>query len=258
MELFTSLLQGNCITPMYIDSVDGLNSPHSSGIDIMMPASQEGLYGQLMKNGVGQGIRAVSFRVDDLPEATRCGEAGGLRILSQIGYPGIEDQTQFNPEDFYGLTIELAYLYPGHEQMLLDLNNERAKQEGLETCYIDGKPGSLACSGIHHARMRVRDLEGAMANFSRAFDCEWEVRASGTAACASTGLHLLQTDGRECVDAVGLKVEDIAAAKARVAELGLRQAAVPEYLSDESCICLDAAECFGVSLVLVEETSSLV
>ena len=257
MELFTSLLQGNCIAPMFIDSVDGMNSPHSSGIDIMMPASEEGLYGQIMKNGVGEGIRAVSFRVDDLHEATRGGVEGGLRIMSQIGYPGIEDQTQFNPEDFYGLTIELAYLYPGHEQMLLDLNNERAKQEGLETCYIDGKPGALACSGIHHACMRVKDLDGAMANFSKAFDCQWEVHASGTAACSSTGLHLLQTDGKEGVDSVGLAVEDIAAAKARVAELGLKEVPVPHYLSDEACLCLDAAECFGVSLVLVEETSSL-
>ena len=75
---------------------------------------------------------------------------------------------------------------------------------------------------------------------------------------ASLGMHLLQSeDGDEGIDAFGIRVADLAAAKSRALQLGLQIVEPPSYLAAIDCACVAPSDCFGVSLVLVEGSAQL-
>lgn len=250
IDLFSSLFATTHFLPMYIESVDGNNSVNDLHIDMFEPASEDGFFAQLMAKR-GEGVSSVSFRVEDIDEATDRGVAAGLTIESQIGFPDVEAQTQFRADDSFNMTTELVYYYPNSEEKVAELMAEHAKQnDGVNEIYH--KPGAVAASGIDHARLRVKDVDAAIELFSRVFECDWERDPSGTSARSSIGLHLLQADDNEGVDAIGIKVDSLEATRARIADLGLKETAAPEYLQSDACICLDKSECFGVSVIAVE------
>ena len=109
IELFTGLFECKHNVPLYIDSVDGMNSMNSLGMDVIAPVSPDGMFGKMMKR-MGEGLSAVSFYVDDLDDATQRIAETGIRIVSEIGFPEIERQTQFHSKDCFGMSLELVYL----------------------------------------------------------------------------------------------------------------------------------------------------
>jgi predicted enzyme related to lactoylglutathione lyase len=252
IELFTGLFDCRHNIPLHIDSIDGINSMNTLRVDVIAPASKGGFFARNMAKMGGEGLSAVSFYVDDIDEATRRIEATGIKAISKIGYPGIERQTQFHAKDCFGMSIELVYLYPDAEKKIAAIKDGQAKDND-GALDIPCQPGAVEAFGIDHVRLRVNNLEQAVAHFSRLFECEWNVNSDGSAARSSLGMHLLLSDnGDEGVDAFGIRVGDVGAAKIRAQQLGMRIIEPPAYLASMNCACIAPSDCFGVSLVLVQ------
>ncbi|MFT5441932.1 MAG: putative enzyme related to lactoylglutathione lyase [Myxococcota bacterium] len=124
IELFTGLFECKHNIPIYIDSIDGFNSMNNLGLDVIAPASTDGIYAKMMQRMGGEGLSAVSFYVDDLDGATHRIAATGATIVSEIGYPEIERQTQFHAKDCFGMSLELVYLYPGAKERMAAMQAE--------------------------------------------------------------------------------------------------------------------------------------
>lgn len=258
IERFTGLFDCKHNHPLYIESIDGMNSMNSFGMDVIAPASEQGLYARMMERMGGEGISAVSFYVEDLDEATRRIEATGIRKVSEIGYPGIERQTQFHAKDCFGMSLELVYLYPDALEKMRALQADQAKQHAGRA-HIEARPGAVATGGIHHVRLRVPSagaLDEAIARFESWFACAWERASDGRSATSSLDIHLLVSDGGgQGVDAFGMAVPDLEVAVDRARALGMQPIEPPAYLAArERAVCFAPGDCFGLSLVLVEST----
>lgn len=255
IELFTGLFECKHNVPLYIDSVDGVNSMNSFGMDVIAPASADGLYGKMMKK-LGEGISAVSFYVDDLDDATQKIEATGIRKVSEIGFPDIERQTQFHAKDCFGMSLELVYLYPGAKEKMAAMQASQAKDNGGKA-HIESGPEAVFTGGVHHVRLRVKseaDLMAAIEKFESWFECTWTLAADGQSATSSLDIHLVVSeDGSQGVDAFAMAVPDLAAAESRSKTIGLTRIESPGYLESVGrTVCFAPAGCFGLSLVLVE------
>ena len=252
IALFTGLFDCTHNIPLYIDSIDGINSMNSLRVDVIAPVSEDGYFAKMMEKMGGEGVSAVSFYVDDIDDATARIEARGIKVRSKLGYPGIELQTQFSAADCFGMSIELVYLYPDAEEKIAAIKADQAKNNDGATD-IPCQPGAVAAFGIDHVRLRVKNVKQAMDHISTVFECEWSLSEDGTAARSSLGMHLLQNaKGEEGIDAFAIRVNDLAAASARVAQLGLRPIEKPAYLANDNCLCLAPSNCFGVSLIMIE------
>lgn len=251
INLFTGLFNCTHNIPLYIDSIDGMNSMNSMRVDVIAPASKEGYFAKMMQKMGGEGISAISFYVEDIDDATRRIEAAGLKAKSKIGYPEIELQTQFRASDSFGMSIELVYLYPDAEQKILAIKRQQS-QDNNGVLEIQSETGAVKQSGIDHVRLRVKDVDKAIALFSRLFECQWQQSIPGIAARSTLGIHLLKSDdGVEGVDAFAISVHDLAQAGLRAEQMGLSKIDTPAYLSDERCLCFAPADCFSVSMILM-------
>ena len=255
IELFTGLFECKHNVPLYIDSVDGVNSMNSLGMDVIAPASEDGMYARMMKR-LGEGLSAVSFYVNDLDDATRKIEATGICKVSEIGFPEIERQTQFHAKDCFGMSLELVYLYPGAREKMAAMQAGQAKDNDGKP-HIESLPGAVATGGIHHVRLRVgslEDLDAAIAKFESWFECRWEKAQDGLSATSSLDLHLVVSeDGSQGVDAFALAVPNLEAAAKRAKTMGLTRVETPGYLDEVAPALSYASEdCFGLNLVLVE------
>jgi hypothetical protein len=256
IALFTGLFECKHNVPLYIDSIDGMNSMNSLGMDVIAPVSKDGLYGKMMQRMGGEGLSAVSFYVDHLDDATATIEATGIRKVSEIGYPEVERQTQFHAKDCFGMSLELVHLYPGAKEKMAAMQASQAKDNDGKP-HIEAKPGAVATGGIHHVRLRVpslADLEAAIAKFESWFECSWQRAVDGKSAISSLDLHLVVSgDDTQGVEAFAMAVPDLDAAAARAREMGLQQVETPDYLQEIlRAVCLAPSDCFGVSLVLIE------
>ncbi len=255
IEIFTGLFECKHNVPLYIDSIDGVNSMNSFGMDVIAPASPDGLYGKMMQR-LGEGISAVSFYVDDLDDATQKIEATGIRKVSEIGFPEIERQTQFHAKDSFGMSLELVYLYPGAKEKMAEMQASQAKDNGGKA-HIESGPEGVPTGGVHHVRLRVKsaeDLSAAIEKFESWFVCTWTRAADGMSATSSLDLHLVVSeDGSQGVDAFAMAVPDLDFAEARAKAMGLSKIESPSYLDAVGrTICFAPSDCFGLSMVLVE------
>lgn len=255
ITLFTNLFDCTHNIPLHIDSIDGVNSMNSLRVDVIAPASSDGYFAKVMEGYGGEGISAVSFYVEDIDDATARIEAKGLKHRSKIGYPGIELQTQFAARDSFGMSIELVYLYPDAEEKIAAIKADQAKDNDGET-EIQSQPGAVASSGIDHVRLRVKDVTAAVERFANLFESEWTFDQPTGVARSSLGIDLMpvaNAEQKEGIDALGIRVDDLAEAAARVSTLQLQTTASPSYLDSGTCLGLHPTECFGISLVLVEK-----
>jgi methylmalonyl-CoA/ethylmalonyl-CoA epimerase len=256
IQLFTQLFRCKHNIPLYIDSVDGMNSMNSLGIDVISPASEEGFFGSMMKKTGGEGISAVAFYVDDLDAATAHIRETGIRVISEIGYPDIERQTQFHPRDLFGMSLELVYLYPGAKAKMAAIQLGQAEQNGGRP-HIEAEAEAVFSGGIHHVRMRVESeehLRTAVGQFESWFEGDWIIAADGRSAISSLDLHVVVEEGaREGVDAFAMAVPELQKAVRRAEAIGLRKIGTPDYLAaTENAVCFAPESCFGLSLILVE------
>ena len=255
IELFTGLFECKHNVPLYIDSVDGMNSMNSLGMDVIAPVSPDGMFGKMMKR-MGEGLSAVSFYVDDLDDATQRIAETGIRIVSEIGFPEIERQTQFHSKDCFDMSLELVYLYPGAKEKMAAMQESQANDNNGKP-HIESKSGAVATGGIHHVRLRVpsvADLEVAIGKFESWFECSWTRAADGRSATSSLDIHLLVSDdGSQGVDAFAMAIPDLEAAIGRAAKIGLTRVDTPDYLDAiENSASFAPSDCFGLNLILVE------
>lgn len=76
------------------------------GIELISPTTPDSAVGRALKSR-GEGLAAISLKVDDIEEATRELEGKGLRVVSRMQHGGLKE-VQFHPKDAHGVMIELA------------------------------------------------------------------------------------------------------------------------------------------------------
>jgi hypothetical protein len=107
--------------------------------------------------------------------------------------------------------------------------------------------------------LRVRsteDLDAAIVRFESWFECRWQRAEDGQSATSSLDIHLLVSDDdTQGIDAFAMAVPDLEASAKRAKALGLTRVEPPAYLRTiEKAACFAPADCFGLSLVLIEST----
>jgi 4-hydroxyphenylpyruvate dioxygenase-like putative hemolysin len=123
-------------------------------------------------------LAAIAFGVSNLDDRIAEAEALGLKMVSRIGYKGVEDQAQFHPKDTFGVQIEL---------------NERL--EGFSS--VSERPVDAFQQGIDHVHVYVQDIERAIDLFIALTGYEFHApisvdEARLKAASNALGLDLLQ------------------------------------------------------------------
>ena len=255
IERFTALLECEHNIPLYIDSIQALNSMNTLGLDVFEPKESEGIAARQMARFGGPGLTTVSLHVEDLDSATAHIESCGVPILSQIGFPGVERQTQFRPRDCHGMVLELVQYVPGHEAVVAEIKARQAAEHDGRTG-IPAQPGALSTGGIDHVHLRVADLDETRRWFSRLFVCDWdEVKTAPGAPRASKssiGVHLVDAAGAdEGLGSLAFSVDDLAAAEALGSRLGLRTLPAPDHAQGDRCLRFDPADVCALPLELV-------
>lgn len=255
IERFTTILDCEHNIPLYIDSIQALNSMNSLGLDVFEPKAAEGIAGKQMARFGGPGLTTLSFGVEDIDAATSHIEGCDVRLMSRIGFPGVELQSQFHPRDCFGMVLELVQYVKGHEQVVAEIKAKQAKENDGRTG-IPAKPGALTGSGIDHTHLRVGDLDAARRWFSELFVCEWDEVETGPdgprATRSSIGVHLVEAAGEsQGLGSVAFGVDDFAAAEALAAKLGLRRLELADHAPGESCLRFDPDDACGLPLELV-------
>lgn len=83
----------------------------STVIELMEATSPDGPIGKFLRDR-GEGVHALSFKVDDLDAAVAEMEGRGLRLVSRATVGRIRE-AHFHPKDTYGFMIELVE-HPGN------------------------------------------------------------------------------------------------------------------------------------------------
>ncbi len=252
---FSSILDCESKIPLYIDSIQALNSMNSLNLDVFEPKEREGIAARQMAGFGGPGLTTLSMLVEDIDAATAHIESCGVRVISKIGYPGVEIQSQFHPKDCFGMVLELIEYIDGHEQVIAEINAKQALDNRGRT-FIPAQAGALAGSGIDHAHLRVPDLDDARRWLSRLFVCDWEDvtdTIDGAPTCRSSiGIHLNEAhDERPGLSSLAFGVDDMDAASALADAQKLRRLPAAGHRQDETCLVLDRRDVFDLSLELV-------
>ena len=254
-DLFTTILDCEHNIPLYIDSIQALNSMSTLMLDVFQPREPGGIAAKQMARFGGPGLTTVSFHVEDIESATAHIDSCGVPILSQIGFPGVEIQTQFRPRDCFGMVLELVQYEATHDEVIAKIKDEQARENGGRRS-IPAKEGALEGSGIDHVHLRVEDLTAAQRWFSKLFDCEWEPVKTGAgrprAARNSIGVHLVEAWGqKEGLGSLAFAVDDFDAARALGDRLGLGRIESSGHAESDDCIRFDPADVCALPLELV-------
>ncbi len=253
--LFTSILDCEHNIPLYIDSIQAFNSMSTLMLDVFQPREPEGIAARQMAAFGGAGLTTVSFLVSDIDSATAHIESCGVPILSRIGFPGVEKQTQFRPRDCFGMVLELVQYEPTHDEVIARIKDEQARENGGRRS-IPAKSGALSGSGIDHVHLRVADLAAAQRWFSKLFVCEWaEVETPPgrpRAALGSIGIHLVEAkEEKEGLGSLAFAIEDLEAAGELADRLGLGRIRGLDHAAKDECLRFDPADVCGLPLELV-------
>ena len=255
-DLFTTILECEHNIPLYIDSIQALNSMSTLMLDVFQPQGSDGITAKQMARFGGPGLTTLSFHVEDIESASAHIESCGVPILSQIGFPGVEIQTQFRPRDCFGMVLELVQYEPTHDEVIARIKDEQAREHGGRRS-IPAKPGALSGRGIDHVHLRVDDLPAAQRWFSKLFVCDWDEidtqAGDPSAARSSIGMHLVEAKGqKEGLGSVAFGVHDLAAAKRLADRLGLRRVDASDHSLRDDCLRLDPDDIHALPLELVQ------
>jgi len=174
MRLFTALTGSEYQEPMVINETHSLFAFNDLGLYLNQPMSEESPNARWIAKR-GEGLAAISFGVKNLDERIVEAEALGLKLVSRIGYEGMEDQAQFHPEDTFGVQIELDERLSGYPPRPVDAFHQ----------------------GVDHIHIYVKDVDKAVDLFTALTGYEFhapvtvdEVQLKATSN--ALGLDLLQ------------------------------------------------------------------
>jgi len=255
-DLFTTILECEHNIPLYIDSIQALNSMSTLMLDVFEPQEAEGIAARQMARFGGPGPTTLSFEVQDIEAATAHIEACGVSVLSKIGYPGVEIQTQFKPKDCFGMVLELVQYEPTHDAVIAEIKAKQALENDGRVS-IPAKPGALPGRGIDHAHLRVADLDRARRWISKLFVCDWDEVKTRTdtprASRSSIGVHLVEALAeKEGLGSIAFAVEDLAAAADLGVRLRLRRLDATDHADNDPCLRFDPRDVCALPLELVE------
>ncbi|MFC2066760.1 VOC family protein [Chloroflexota bacterium] len=76
------------------------------GIELLQPTSPESLFARFIERR-GEGIQAISLKVDDIEDAIKEMQTSNIRLVSTLEHGGLKE-AQFHPKDAFGVMIELC------------------------------------------------------------------------------------------------------------------------------------------------------
>ena len=76
------------------------------GLEVFTPASEESAIQHFLQQR-GEGLHAISFKVDDIEAAIKHCEEAGMRLVGRITLGNLKE-AQFHPKDSFGFMIELC------------------------------------------------------------------------------------------------------------------------------------------------------
>ena len=89
-----------------VDEIAIESSLSPLGIELIQSTSEEGVVAKAIQRG-GEGLYALSFKVQDLETATAELESLGIRVAGRVEVGNIKE-VQFHPADTYGFMLELC------------------------------------------------------------------------------------------------------------------------------------------------------
>ena len=105
-EMFSGLL-GTTFTPIYeVEEIQAKASISPIGIELLEGTSPTSVISKGIEKR-GEGVFALSFKVDNLDEAIKEFQEAGLRLVGR-GHVGDIQEAQFHPKDSFGTMIELC------------------------------------------------------------------------------------------------------------------------------------------------------
>ena len=107
IELFSALTDTEFSTPVIIDEIKARTASNALGIVLTQPTDQVSPIARVIEKR-GEGFRAIAFKVTSLEDGISNAEASGLKLVSQNSCDGRGRQAQFDPEDAFGVVVELV------------------------------------------------------------------------------------------------------------------------------------------------------
>ena len=130
IDLFTRLFECDHNQPLFVEEVQATTSMNNTfKLDVLQPNSPDSPIAKRMQEMGGEGVKALSFRVEDLEAAEAHARSCGLRVVSRVGYPGVMKQVQFDPADTFGFMLELVEYVPGHEEVIAEIKRKQRAGE---------------------------------------------------------------------------------------------------------------------------------
>jgi methylmalonyl-CoA/ethylmalonyl-CoA epimerase len=248
MHLFGALSGSEYMEPMVFEQYGFQFSTNQVGLELNQPIGTDNPVAKAIANG-GGGLTTIAFGVKNLDQRIAEAEALGLKMVSRIGYPDMEDQAQFDPKDSFGTQIEL---------------NERLKGYAALNRPVDAFHQS-----VDHVRIGVRNLEKAIDFFMALTGSPFSSPVTSGEAKVRTsinglGLDLTQPMSLDSATArrlakrgegafgIALKVRSIEEGIARAQSVGLRLVSRASYEDWYFEAQFDPKDSFGVMVEVVE------
>jgi len=102
------------------DAISRLAPLGTSGIELIQPTAPGSLFAKFIEKK-GEGIQAISFRVNDIEEAKKDMQSKGIRLADTVSI-GKMKEAQYHPKDAHGVLIELIEcpdIHPAEVAMFL-------------------------------------------------------------------------------------------------------------------------------------------
>ncbi len=104
---FFAELLGTQFSPEVVVEQHGLKSAFSPlGLEVFAPTTEDSWVQRLIAKR-GEGLFAISFKVDDLEDGIRYFEKCGLQVVARLT-TGQLTEAEFHPKDSFGVLIELC------------------------------------------------------------------------------------------------------------------------------------------------------
>lgn len=112
IQFFETVLGSKFSPPLHVAKDDlgnniGMKSALSPlGLEVFTPASEQSAIQHFLEQR-GEGLHAISFKVDDIEAAIKHLEQSGMRLVGRITLGKLKE-AQFHPKDSFGFMIELC------------------------------------------------------------------------------------------------------------------------------------------------------
>lgn len=170
-RLFATLTGFDYPEPMTIEETQMRIAWNRVGIELQEPISEDSPVAQAIAKR-GEGIVTISFGVADIEAGIKRAEALGLRLVSRIGYEGVEAQAQFHPKDSFGVMVEFVERLKGYPDRPVDAFHQT----------------------VDHMHIFVKDLDKAIKFFSALTGTVFTAPVTTDAVKVKTAINSLGLD----------------------------------------------------------------